>query len=302
MTILKTAALAAVLVGTAAFGAAVTPVAHGQSTTPRAARIAPRAIDIMGGRGSQIGVSIRDVDEEDLKTAKLNAHSGIVIEDVTTDSPAEKAGIKRGDVIVEFDGERVRSVRQFTRLVQETPGGRKVQAAVVRSGQKMTVTVEPREGDGFQFFSSRNGTGVFQDFGRTFSMPVPVPPAPPAPPATPFPPAFEYLWRTGDSLGITVGDLSPQLGEYFGTKEGALVTSVTDESPAAKMGLKAGDVITSFNGATVETPAELRRRTQRVEDGDEFTIGIVRDKKAMTLKGKAEPRRDRRRTTVRSII
>ena len=137
-------------------------------------------------------------------------------------------------------------------------------------------------------------------------MPAPVvPPTPPAPPSAPAPPAFPdfetFVWRSGNTLGITVGDLSPQLADYFGTKDGVLVTSVADDSSASKAGLKAGDVITSFNGTGVDTPSELRRRIQRLNDGDELTIAVVRDKKALTLKGKVEPRRQGRRT-VRSIV
>jgi S1-C subfamily serine protease len=64
--------------------------------------------------------------------------------------------------------------------------------------------------------------------------------------------------------------------------------------------LKAGDVITTFNGSTVSNPSDLRRRTQRLENGDEFTIGIVRDRKSQTLKGKFESSRSTRST--RTII
>ena len=59
-------------------------------------------------------------------------------------------------------------------------------------------------------------------------------------------------------------------------------------------------MITSFNGSEVTTPSDLRRRIQRLEDGDEFTVGVIRDKKAMTLKGKAETTRPK--STYRSIV
>ncbi len=78
--------------------------------------------------------------------------------------------------------------------------------------------------------------------------------------------------RSGQ-LGISVDELSPQLSEYFGTKEGVLVTTVRDNSNASKAGVKAGDVITSLNGGPVTTAADLRRRAQRLEGGDEFTLG-----------------------------
>ena len=128
--------------------------------------------------------------------------------------------------------------------------------------------------------------------------PPPVPPVPPTPPM--FPDIEGFVWRSGNNLGITVGDLPDQLADYFGTKDGVLVTSVTDSSAASKAGLKAGDVITSLNGVPVTEPSDLRRRVQRLQDGDELTMGVVRDKKTLTLKGKMETPRSRR--TYRSLI
>jgi serine protease Do len=300
MSVWKSAALAAALLAAASTGAAFLPPAHAQAPA-RAAR----AIEVFG-RGSQIGITIRDIEDADGKTNKMAAPSGVVIEEVKDDSPAAKAGMKKGDIVVEFDGERVRSVRQFTRLVQETPSGRKIQTALMRDGQRVNVTVEPRESDGLNVFADGKNLGLLQDFanGYAFDIPRPAAPAPPAPPKPPAPPALPnfdtFVWRSGNVLGITVGDLSDQLAQYFGTKEGVLVTSVADNSAAAKAGVKAGDVITSFNGSDVTTPSDLRRRVQRLEDGDEFTVGVVRDKKAITLKGKAETTRPR--STYRSIV
>ncbi len=295
----KTAALAAVVVAAAAIGAAMAPVAHGQRV------VAPRAVDVFAGHGSQIGVSIRDLSDDD-----KSAQAGVMVEEVSPDSPAEKGGIKKGDVISEFDGERVRSVRQFTRLVQETPAGRKAQVAVMRAGQRVSVTVEPREGSAFSFFRDFDGD-MFGDLGHDFAFAVPpAPPARPArpalpsPPATPAPPSLpdfqSFSWRSTSGLGIAVSDLSSQLADYFGAKEGVLVTAVTENAAGAKAGLKAGDVITSFNGSSVTNPSELRRGIQRLAEGDEFTIAILRDKKPLTLKGKYESSRPTR--TSRTII
>jgi serine protease Do len=307
----KTAALTAALVAAAAVGAVFTPPAHGQATTratPRATAPRARALDVFGARGSQIGVAIRDVGEDDAKADRLTMQTGVIVEEVTADSPAEKAGIKTGDVVVEFDGERVRSVRQFTRLVQETPAGRRTPAVVIRGGQRVTVSIEPRENDRLSLLRDLDGVRALGDFGRDFYFEAPVPPVPPArpvPPTPPAPPAFpfdfqSFVWRSGSGLGMTVTDLSEQLANYFGTKDGVLVTAVTDNSAAAKAGLKAGDVITSFNSGSVTDGSDLRRRIQRLDDGDEFTVGIVRDKKSLTLKWKVESSRTRR--TSRTVI
>ena len=294
----KGAALVAALIVAAGAGAAYWPPAHAQ-TAARA-----KAVQVFGGRGSQIGVTVRDVEETDTKENKLPALSGVVIEEVSPESPAAKAGLKKGDIVVEFDGDRVRSVRQFMRLVQETPAGRKTQVTVTRSGQRLNVTVEPREGNGFVFDDEK--WSALQDLSGDFAFAIPRPATPPLPatPKPPAPPAFPdfdtFVWRGNNGLGITVGDLSQQLAEYFGTKDGVLVTSVADNSAASKAGIKAGDVITSFNGSEVTSPSDLRQRIRGLQDGDEFTVGVMRDKKPMTVKGKAETTRPRR--TYRSIV
>ena len=113
---------------------------------------------------------------------------------------------------------------------------------------------------------------------------------------------IDELFASRGRLGIGIQELSPQLAEYFGTKDGVLVTSVTDNSVASKAGLKAGDVITSFGGQAVDSTAELIKRTQSLDQGADFTVGVVRDKKSMTLKGKLEPPQPRRPIGARAII
>ena len=307
----KIAAWTAALILAAGIGASFAPAAHGQEKVARMqAKIvrvqAPRAVEILTG-GSRIGVSIRDLEEADAKTVK-GAATGVLVEDVGTDTPAEKAGIRKGDVIVEFDGERVRSARQLTRLVQETPAGRSVQAALIRDGQRTAVTLTPtaRTRGGFDNLSE------IEDWARDFRYRVlpgaPVPPARPVPPTPPAPPRarrfdvpFDGLFRTGNRLGIEVAALSSQLAEYFGAKEGALVTSVAADSAAAKAGIKAGDVITSIDGKTIADPADVRRAVLALDEGDEFTVAVMRDRKTVTLKGKAEWQ-ERRRSTSRTIL
>lgn len=287
----KTAAVLATAVAAAAIGAAIAPPLQGQTRiTPKA-----RAVQVFTG-GSRLGVSIRDVEESDSKTAK-GAAAGAIVEEVATDSPAEKAGIRKGDVIVEFDGERVRSVRQLTRLVQETPAGRTVPAVLQREGQRTPVSVTPSDDGRFSF----QGFDDLGQLGRELRLAVPkiAPPPPPNPPTPPM--GWDFDGLVGRSrLGISIEPLSTQLAEYFGTKDGVLVSSVSDDSAAAKAGIRAGDVITNFNGSAVGDPQELRRRIQSLNDGDEFTVSVMRDRKPLTLKGKAE--RPERRRTSRTIL
>ena len=285
MTVWTTAAATLTLLTGLAIGTAVAPVRGAQKETVWE----PAVVQLLGGSG-RLGVSIRDTDAEDAKRAKLEAPGGVVVEDVREESAAAKAGFKEGDIVVEFDGERVRSTRQFTRLVQETPTERQVQAVVVRDGQRMTLSVQTESSESFSYL---------REFARPNALRVmPRPPTPPAPPKPPleFFPQLEQYFSSSGRLGITADSLSEQLAEYFGTKDGVLVTSVSRDSAAAKAGLKAGDVITAIDGATVDSVADLSRRTQRLDSGAEFTFEIVRDKKPMTLKGKLEARPARRWT------
>jgi len=109
--------------------AAASPADDGQD------RSGSRELTILGGRGGELGVSIVD-----------GKSGGVEIEEVAANSAAEKAGLKRGDVILEFDGEHVRSSRQFTRLVRETPSGRSVKATISRDGKKQDVQLTLAEG------------------------------------------------------------------------------------------------------------------------------------------------------------
>ena len=113
--------------------------------TTHAIQAAPM-IAALGG-GPRLGVEIRDLGKEDLAKFKLATPNGVVVEQVTSASAAEKAGVKAGDVVVQFDGENVRSAAQFTRLVRETVAGRAVKMGVVRDGKRVDLDVAPAEAE-----------------------------------------------------------------------------------------------------------------------------------------------------------
>jgi len=284
-------ALAGVVVLAGALAPVAAPRAQGRDTILRAFEV---------GGGSRIGASVSVDDATDNKEAK----AGVSIDTVEPGGPADKAGMKAGDAVTEFDGERVRSVRQFLRLVQETTPGRSVPVVLSRAGQRVTVNVTPER------------ASFGDDFGMRYldaplaRLAIPAPPSPPTPPASPraprpptIAPAMPFdlftRGRTG-RLGIVTEDLDTQLAEYFGVKEGVLVKSVAVDSVAAKAGLKAGDVITSINTRKVYDTSDITRALDRIESDGEFTVEVTRDKKPQTLKGKLEAResRTRVRTTV----
>jgi serine protease Do len=283
MRLWKIAVVATVLVGAAALAVVLASEASGQVRvrTPRA-----RAIQLLGG-GSHIGVSVRDMDDGDARREKATV--GVVIDEVYTESPASRAGLKAGDVIVEFDGERVRSARQFSRLVAESPSGRSVKLGAVRDGQRVNVDITP---------DTRADTWAFgDDLARLNDLKVDIPPIPKI-----AVPGFEFkTWTHPGRLGVQIDTLTPQLATYFGVKRGALVTNVDEGSAAEKAGLKAGDVITAIDGRTVEDSGDIQRALRDTEDGAEVSIAIVRDRKEQTLKAKLEPTAGARKTRRRVV-
>jgi serine protease Do len=231
-----------------------------------------RDLTILAGRGAELGVSVRDVEQAEASPERT---TGVLIEDVRPGGPADKAGLKRSDVIVEFDGEQVRSARQFTRIVQETASGRTVKATIVRDGQRKNVVITPAARrsadvwiDGDRIRERLGDLGDLADRLPNFNF------------------DFGLSVDSGRRLGVTVNELSSQLAEYFGARDGVLVTSVSDGSPAARAGLRAGDVIVSLNGDPVRSREDLVRGIRDAEreraSSLDVKVGYVRDKKTQT--------------------
>lgn len=300
----KAGAAAAIVIGAAAailFGGAK---AHGQVVRERDIIREPleRAMQVLTvARGSRIGVGIADITAADVAAKKLPSESGVLIEEVEDDTPASRAGLKAGDVILEFDGERVRSVSQLRRLIQETPAGRRIAMPVSRDGQRMTVTIEPA--------APRGDAPLLHRLEAAPRPPrAPRPPTPPIVSRTPAPEAWRmprlevfpesFLFSTGGGrLGVSTQPLGDQLAKHFGVASGVLVTSVTESSAASKAGVRAGDVITKVNAAAIDDTGDLLRGLG--EAGGEVTLEIVRDRKPQTLKATLEPVRTR---TIRRVI
>ena len=249
-----------------------------------------RQVIRLDGRGSQIGVMVSDPDG--------TADPGVKIDRVDEASPAAKAGVKEGDRVVEFDGERVRSTRQLTRLVQETPSGRTVKMVVQRGADRRTLDITP-EADRVASFDRRVEPGLELDIEREVERGLRDLPQRLEP--------FLNFERRFDGvpgpmgrgrLGAQVQPLGDQLAQYFGARDGGvLVAGVTADSPASKAGLKAGDVITKVNGAAVKDTAALMDALGDVKDDGTVTLDIVRDKKASTVKATLEASPTRTRPT-----
>ena len=279
-------------------GAAVSGLVARTAQAPTAeerSRPFDRRMMMLDGRGGQLGVTVEDLDADGLKAA-AGATSGVRIEDVDQDSPAAKAGLREGDIVVEVDGDRVRSAREFSRLIQETAEGRSVTLGIVRNGQRQTVEVTPEtRAFGFSIDSDRIGRDIARGLREVEPQLREIEPR--LRELEPRMREFRFdgplnfdldLWPGMSSprgrLGMQLGELTPQLADYFGaTDGGVLVSSINKDSPAEKAGLKAGDIITSVNGDRVRHSDDLINELREIEDG-EVTIGILRDKKASTVK------------------
>jgi S1-C subfamily serine protease len=260
------------LAGVAALALLMTSAASAQQRdrTPVPPGTAPFLA--LEGPGASIGVTVTD---------QSGDSAGVLIESVQEGTPATRAGLQKGDVVLEFDGERTRSARQFTRLVRETPPGRSVRMTVMRGGSKRTldITPEPRNSVTLQRFPQITGDAlrVFpRDFNFNFD-------------AQGF--FNEGFFASGRRLGVAVSPLSDQLATYFGVKEGVLVSEVIENTPAASAGLKAGDVITAANGRGVQSTQDLTREVRDTQPGSTIELKVTRDRKELTLKATMPTRR-----------
>ncbi len=211
-----------------------------------------------------LGVGLQEIDSIRAKELKLPEEAGVEVTRIAPDSPAEKAGIKTGDVVMQYNGERVEGMDQFSRMVGETPAGREVKIGIIRNGAPLTITAK---------IGSRpaiNGQLI-------------LPPPSTDPSGFHFPdmPHSRMTWRSA-TLGVEAETLEGQLAEFFGVKEGVLIRAVNQGSPADRAGLKAGDVIVRVDDAKVATPADVFAHL-RARRGGSASVAVVRDRKEMTL-------------------
>ena len=225
--------------------------------------------------GSYLGIEMENVTADNMAKYKLGSEKGVIVRSVAKGSPAEAANIKEEDVILEFSGTPVWSTLQFSRLVKETPPGRKVDMVVSRDGKRVNLSakIETRE--------ERRADNRMEIVPREFFGPG----------------TRNYGFRIPDMrddnsgepspekprLGVSVQPLTDQLGDFLGVpkKKGVLVASVLEGSPSAGK-LKSGDVITSVDGKEPADPADLARLIRDKSEGS-VTLKVVRDKKEITV-------------------
>ncbi len=177
-----------------------------------------------------LGVTIQQLTPDLAKSFNQVDTSGALVSSVADGSPAMKAGLKPGDVIVEYDGRKVASVEELPRAVADTTVGRDVPLTVLRAGKRVTLTA--RIG---QLAESEQAA------------------------------ASES--KAKPSLGLVLQPLTPDVAQQLGVQDtrGVLVRSVMDDSPAANAGFHPGDVIVEVNHHQVRTVNELRGALEKQE-------------------------------------
>jgi serine protease Do len=233
------------------------------------------------GPGSSIGVEVSELDAEKAKSSSVE--NGVVVNSVRPDTPAARAGFLTGDIVVEFDGEAVRSVRQFRRLVEETRPGHEVKATVVRDRSRRALTVTPEPATAANAAPLSNLPAL-----RGLTVPA-LPKVEPNAKVAPLRFSEGITFTSRGRLGVTVMSLETQLAEYFGAKQGVLVTSVTTDTPASRAGIKAGDVILEVAAQPVTTPADVNNALRATSAGATVDIKVLREKKELLLKAAMPP-------------
>jgi membrane-associated protease RseP (regulator of RpoE activity) len=228
------------------------------------------------GSGSYLGVDTRDITPDRLGVLHLKDERGVEVTMVDQDAPAGKAGLKEQDVILTLNGTEVQSVEQLRRMIRETPPGRVVTLGVSRDGQAMTIKVEL--GD-----RKKNYAHNFGPDTKQFKFNMPMMPAMPVLPDMDLPASIVVVHSSARS-GLMVENLTPQLGDFFGAKngQGVLVRSVEKGSRADKAGFRAGDVIVKINGEPIRDSGDFAHALRSHKENTAH-ISVIREKKEQTI-------------------
>ncbi|MGH9540957.1 MAG: PDZ domain-containing protein [Terriglobales bacterium] len=243
-------------------------------STPLAPVVFAQDMVYFGGN-SWLGVSLADLTADSAKQLHLSSADGAEVKEVFPDSPAARAGIKSGDVVVRFHGDPVISVRELTRMVSDEPPDRTVQVGLIRAGQP--VTVEVRIG---RRRHANDWPDVEMHIPPMPKIHVAIPNMALTTRMAPFTENsfyFRALSPEGASLGIAVEEIPSQLAHYFGVNadRAVLVRSVAGSGIGDTAGLRAGDVILSVAGAKVTTVDQFYNAL-REHRSSKFALQVLR--------------------------
>ena len=257
------------------------------------------ACELPAGRAAEersetawLGVYSQEITPE-LRDGMNHASEGVLVNRVVPDSPADRAGIRKGDVIVRVNSRLVNTPDELSRIVRAGHVGDPVAIRIVRDGNQQTLTArlaarpeedseapEARESrrshetpdPDFDFdFDFDGGPG---SDGESFEIPGD---------------GFAMLGMGRGRLGVRIQSLNTGLGDYFGVKDGkgVLVVDVLKDTPAERAGLKSGDVITRVGDRDVNDADDLIRAIRSSEG--KVTIGVVRHNTRRTIEAELKP-------------
>jgi len=199
--------------------------------------------------------------------------TGALVSRVVEDSPAAKAGVQKGDVIVGLNTTTIESSSDLTDAVGKLKVGQSVSVRIVRDGTRRSLNAKlaVRPADDLEWTDAPEASGKHYhydsdgDFDFNFNDMMP------------------GMFSGRGRLGVRVQDLNTDLGSYFGITDGkgVLITDVLKDTPAEKAGLKAGDVITKVGDKKVEDSDDL---VSALRDADsKVTLTVMRQKASRTI-------------------
>jgi len=205
---------------------------------------------------SFMGVYPQNLDEE-LKDY-LKTDYGVLITEVASGGPAEKAGLKPQDVIVSLDGKKVEDEAQFRQYLNAKRPEEVIKVEVLRKERHRTFAVTLGDRSDFEVVAPT-----------------------PAPPSIQFrrpraPGGAKRAEKSQGYLGINLSDLTEEQKEKQHISEGAYIENVSDGSPADKAGLEEGDIVTAFDGKPMADAASLQERVRETEPGKEVPVEVLR--------------------------
>jgi S1-C subfamily serine protease len=264
--------------------AAALPGVLAAQRTPRPPRPPrePRAYAFsMSDHNGRIGVVVNP--KPDSQTDKIGAK----LEAVTPGGPAGKAGLKVGDIITKFNGTSLAGAKAEDDE-ESGPGAKLVELAhALEPGD--TVQIEYRRGG-----DTKKVALVAEDLGGSFRMEMPDVPMPTfhMAPGMPGMPGMDgWALSFGSPWGdLELVNLNPDLGEYFGTKEGVLVVKAPSDSA---LPVRSGDVVLSVGGRKPSSPSHAMRIFHSYEPGETVSIDLMRKQKRMTVMWKVPTREER---------
>lgn len=188
---------------------------------------------------------------------------GVLITKVEKESPADKAGIKKYDVVQFFNNEKVRRTDDLAEAIGSCKPGTNAAVKLVRDGKEKELTVTLGKAKPNTYIYKFGGKNDDKNDKRKEM----------------------FIFRKGGYLGVNLQPLNKDLAEYFGVKEneGALIMDVSKDSPAEKAGLKSGDVIQKIEKKEVTKPHDVVEIISDFEKGDKVSIEVMRHKKKTTV-------------------